>query len=408
MSEILILFYSRGGSVAQLARHHRAWRRRSTRHAGAAAQRAAGGAADPALTAPPVPADGAPYANHADLAQWRGSDPRQPDPLRQHGRAAEIFLDGTGATGLPARWSASRRPCSRRPQPCTADRKHAAVDDAAAAASRLRMVGIPYTELRCRAPAAAARHTVPAMLPATRTMPNRAKTNARWRAPSANGWRRSHSAWHCDDERIRGFARSAPEVRSKRAAIASVFALWLLLHGLWHAWLLPGAATPPVVAGTGAGGAARSALRLLATLRRRPSAAFWAGFAGLDLLQSRGDGGVGSAEQPGACWDGSRSRSHSPPCFSVALAGKACARVWPAGAAARKRVNWCDSGNPFHGAEHGRALIVTTGGTIDKIYFDDKSDFQIGEPQIGRILHALGVGSVDVIPLLRKDSLHDQ
>ena len=35
--------------------------------------------------------------------------------------------------------------------------------------------------------------------------------------------------------------------------------------------------------------------------------------------------------------------------------------------------------------------IVTTGGTIDKIYFDDKSDFQIGEPQIGRILDELGV-----------------
>lgn len=30
--------------------------------------------------------------------------------------------------------------------------------------------------------------------------------------------------------------------------------------------------------------------------------------------------------------------------------------------------------------------IVTTGGTIDKIYFDDKSDYQVGEPQIGRIL----------------------
>ena len=30
--------------------------------------------------------------------------------------------------------------------------------------------------------------------------------------------------------------------------------------------------------------------------------------------------------------------------------------------------------------------IVTTGGTIDKIYFDDKSTFQIGAPQIGEIL----------------------
>ncbi len=51
--------------------------------------------------------------------------------------------------------------------------------------------------------------------------------------------------------------------------------------------------------------------------------------------------------------------------------------------------------------------IVTTGGTIDKIYFDDKSDFQVGEPQIGRILDELGVAfRYSVIPILRKDSLH--
>jgi len=52
-------------------------------------------------------------------------------------------------------------------------------------------------------------------------------------------------------------------------------------------------------------------------------------------------------------------------------------------------------------------LIVTTGGTIDKVYFDDKSDFQVGEPQIGRILEELGVAfRFRVIPILRKDSLH--
>ena len=51
--------------------------------------------------------------------------------------------------------------------------------------------------------------------------------------------------------------------------------------------------------------------------------------------------------------------------------------------------------------------VVTTGGTIDKIYFDDKSDFQIGDPQIGRILEELGVAfRFEVIPILRKDSLH--
>ena len=51
-------------------------------------------------------------------------------------------------------------------------------------------------------------------------------------------------------------------------------------------------------------------------------------------------------------------------------------------------------------------LIVTTGGTIDKVYFDAKSDYQVGEPQIGKILDDLGVAfRFHVIPLLRKDSL---
>ena len=51
--------------------------------------------------------------------------------------------------------------------------------------------------------------------------------------------------------------------------------------------------------------------------------------------------------------------------------------------------------------------IVTTGGTIDKIYFDDKSQFQIGDPQIGEILTQLGVAfTFEVIPVMRKDSLH--
>ncbi len=52
-------------------------------------------------------------------------------------------------------------------------------------------------------------------------------------------------------------------------------------------------------------------------------------------------------------------------------------------------------------------LIVTTGGTIDKIYFDAKSDYQVGEPQIGGILEEFRVAfRFHVIPLLRKDSLY--
>jgi L-asparaginase len=54
-----------------------------------------------------------------------------------------------------------------------------------------------------------------------------------------------------------------------------------------------------------------------------------------------------------------------------------------------------------------KLLIITTGGTIDKTYFDDKSDYQIGEPQISQILHAMHVAfDFEVIALMRKDSLH--
>ncbi|MEE4637905.1 MAG: asparaginase domain-containing protein [Wenzhouxiangella sp.] len=51
--------------------------------------------------------------------------------------------------------------------------------------------------------------------------------------------------------------------------------------------------------------------------------------------------------------------------------------------------------------------ILTTGGTIDKIYYDDKSDYKIGEPEIGRILKDMNVAfRWEVRALLRKDSLH--
>jgi L-asparaginase len=52
-------------------------------------------------------------------------------------------------------------------------------------------------------------------------------------------------------------------------------------------------------------------------------------------------------------------------------------------------------------------LVITTGGTIDKTYFDDKSDYQIGEPQISQILQAMNVAfEFEVRSLMRMDSLH--
>jgi len=50
--------------------------------------------------------------------------------------------------------------------------------------------------------------------------------------------------------------------------------------------------------------------------------------------------------------------------------------------------------------------FITTGGTIDKIYFDDLSQFEVGESQVQHILaEGLVDFDFDVVPLMHKDSL---
>ena len=50
--------------------------------------------------------------------------------------------------------------------------------------------------------------------------------------------------------------------------------------------------------------------------------------------------------------------------------------------------------------------FITTGGTIDKIYFDELSQFEVGETQLEHILReGLVQFDYDVVPLMKKDSL---
>ncbi len=50
--------------------------------------------------------------------------------------------------------------------------------------------------------------------------------------------------------------------------------------------------------------------------------------------------------------------------------------------------------------------ILTTGGTIDKIYFDATSEYEIGDPTIPHIFKEVGVhAEYDLESLMRKDSL---
>lgn len=50
--------------------------------------------------------------------------------------------------------------------------------------------------------------------------------------------------------------------------------------------------------------------------------------------------------------------------------------------------------------------FFTTGGTIDKVYFDAKSEFEVGPPQVREVLQEANVAfEFEIESLLRKDSL---
>jgi L-asparaginase len=50
--------------------------------------------------------------------------------------------------------------------------------------------------------------------------------------------------------------------------------------------------------------------------------------------------------------------------------------------------------------------ILTTGGTIDKVYFDKKSNYEVGDPFVEELLHKMNVNiSFNVKSLMKIDSL---
>tara|TARA_R110002073_G_scaffold73578_2_gene179990 strand:+ start:913 stop:1398 length:486 start_codon:yes stop_codon:yes gene_type:complete len=53
-----------------------------------------------------------------------------------------------------------------------------------------------------------------------------------------------------------------------------------------------------------------------------------------------------------------------------------------------------------------RIRIFTVGGTIDKIYFDAKSSYEVGPPNITEVLSGLSLNlDYEVVSLMQKDSL---
>lgn len=96
MSDILILYYSRGGSVAQLARH---LARGVEEVAGMQARLRSVPPVAPVTqqAAPPVPDEGAPYASRADLEQCAGLILGSPTRFGNMAAPLKYFLDNTGS-----------------------------------------------------------------------------------------------------------------------------------------------------------------------------------------------------------------------------------------------------------------------------------------------------------------------
>lgn len=53
-----------------------------------------------------------------------------------------------------------------------------------------------------------------------------------------------------------------------------------------------------------------------------------------------------------------------------------------------------------------KLLVISMGGTIDKVYFDAKSEYEVGEPVVGDVLNAMNVAyQTDQLSVCKKDSL---
>lgn len=99
MADILVLYYSQGGSVRELARH---LARGVESVAGMAARLRTVPKVAPVtqVAAPPVPPDGAPYATARDLAECAGMALGSPTRFGNMAAPMKYFLDGTGGEWL--------------------------------------------------------------------------------------------------------------------------------------------------------------------------------------------------------------------------------------------------------------------------------------------------------------------
>jgi NAD(P)H dehydrogenase (quinone) len=121
MTEILILYYSRGGSVAKLAR----LLARGVEDGGCTARlrTVPPVAAVTTVAAPPVPESGAPYVEARDLAECDGLLMGSPTRFGIMAAPLKHFIDGLGAEWVSGTLAGKPAAVFTPPAPCTAARR---------------------------------------------------------------------------------------------------------------------------------------------------------------------------------------------------------------------------------------------------------------------------------------------
>src|SRR3546814_11574639 len=122
MPEVLVLYYSRHGSVGKMARLI-ARGIEGVDGASARLRTVPPVTTDHAVRGPEVPNEGPPYVQSHDLVECAGLVLGSPTRFGNMAAPLKYFLDGTSAQWLSGAMVGNRRPCSPRPRACMAGRK---------------------------------------------------------------------------------------------------------------------------------------------------------------------------------------------------------------------------------------------------------------------------------------------
>ena len=198
MAEILVLYYSRSGATAELARQVC----RGVESAGSATARlrtVPAVSAESEATAAPVPTSGPPYATLDDLRETQGLVLGSPTRFGNMAAPLKHFLDGTGSLWLSGVLAGKPAGVFTSTQTLHGGQETTLISMMLPLLHHgMYLVGLPYTELRSMRPAAVAPLTAPHTLVRAAVCRCSPKRRNCWPRRSAGASRRSRCACPVD------------------------------------------------------------------------------------------------------------------------------------------------------------------------------------------------------------------